>query len=37
MRIALALTQQLGGTLDVRAAQGRGTEAELALPPGTNP
>jgi two-component sensor histidine kinase len=37
MRIALALTQQLGGTLDIRGMPGHGTEVELALPPATNP
>ncbi len=36
MRIALALTQQLGGTLDVRGVQGRGTKVGLELP-ATNP
>jgi two-component sensor histidine kinase len=37
MRIALALTQQLGGSLDLRGTPGRGTEVELALPPATHP
>ena len=32
IRIARALTQQLGGRLDARAAAGRGTEVELSLP-----
>jgi two-component sensor histidine kinase len=32
IRIATALTQQLGGRLDARAAGDRGTEVELNLP-----